>query len=49
MKIKGRGSYEAQSTCIDKVTVNAIKWYDNKAIHLISTFCEAEPIDVVKR
>ncbi|KAF7382264.1 hypothetical protein HZH66_013696 [Vespula vulgaris] len=33
MKIKGRGSYEALSRCIDKVTINSIKWYDNKAVH----------------
>ncbi|CAK9814101.1 PiggyBac transposable element-derived protein 3 [Anthophora plagiata] len=49
MKTKGRGSYELLSTSIDRVTINAVKWYDNKAVHLMSTFCEIEPIDIVKR
>ncbi|XP_035742493.1 piggyBac transposable element-derived protein 3-like [Vespa mandarinia] len=48
MKTKGRGSYEILSTSIDRVTINAIKWYDNKAVHLMSTFCEVEPVDIVK-
>lgn len=47
-KIKDRGSYEALFICIDKVTINAINWY-NKTVHLMSTFCKAESIDVVKK
>lgn len=49
MKTKGLGSYEILSTSIDRVTINAVKWYDNKAVHLMSTFCEVEPVDIVKR
>lgn len=49
MKIKGRGSYEALSRCIDKVTINSIKWYDNKAVHVMSIFCETEATDLMNR
>ncbi|XP_035731241.1 piggyBac transposable element-derived protein 3-like [Vespa mandarinia] len=45
MKTKGRGSYEILSTSIDRVIIKAIKWYDN----LMSTFCEVEPVHIVKR
>ncbi|XP_046814165.1 piggyBac transposable element-derived protein 3-like [Vespa crabro] len=38
-----------QSVATVRVTINAVKWYDNKAVHLISTFCEIEPVDIVKR
>ncbi|XP_047364427.1 piggyBac transposable element-derived protein 4-like [Vespa velutina] len=31
------------------VTINAVKWYDNKAVHLMSTFCEVELVNIVKR
>ncbi|XP_035731240.1 piggyBac transposable element-derived protein 3-like [Vespa mandarinia] len=38
-----------QSVATVRVTINAVKWYDNKAVHLMSTFCEVEAIDIVKR
>lgn len=49
MKTKGRGSSEILSASIERVTINAVKWYDNKAVHLMSTFCDVESIDIVKR
>ncbi|KAI4479444.1 hypothetical protein M0802_014391 [Mischocyttarus mexicanus] len=34
---------------ITDVIINAVKLCDNKAFHLISTFCKVEPVDIVKR
>lgn len=46
LKKEGRGAYDSR---ISEDGVKILKWVDNKPIHLISTFCSAEPLDEVKR
>lgn len=48
IKIKGIGNYEDLSTSIDKFIINAIRWYDNKAVDIVTTFHEGKNIDKVK-
>ncbi|XP_049772359.1 piggyBac transposable element-derived protein 2-like [Schistocerca cancellata] len=49
MKKKGRGSYEEHLSKIDGITLSAVKWYDNKPVHLLSTFAGAHPTSTVER
>ncbi|XP_049799919.1 piggyBac transposable element-derived protein 3-like [Schistocerca nitens] len=49
MKNKGRGSYEEHLSKIDGITLSAVKWYDNKPVHLLSTFAGAHPTSTVER
>jgi hypothetical protein len=49
MKKRGRGSYEDFSCKVDSITLNAVKWYDNKPIHLLSTFFGAHRTSAVQR
>lgn len=48
MKTKGRKCYEILSASIDRVTINAVKWYNNKAVRLRGTIYKVEPVDIVK-
>ncbi|MEI6864815.1 transposase [Flavicella sp.] len=47
LKKEGRGSYDF-SVEQNSQTI-AIKWYDNKAVHLLSNYAGIEPTDVCKR
>lgn len=47
LKSKGRGSYDYRSDSDKGVTV--VKWFDNKAVHLVSSFCGIEPVDTCER
>lgn len=49
MKKKGRGSYEEKEAIIEGVPLRAIKWYDNKAVCLATTFESCEPLQSVQR
>ena len=49
LKKRGRGHYEEKSTIIDDVELTAIKWYDNRAVALLTGYSSAEPFGVVKR
>jgi hypothetical protein len=49
MKKRGRGSYEEFSCKFDSITLNAVKWYDNKPVHLLSNFVAAHPTSAVQR
>ena len=49
LKKRGRGHYEEKSTIIDDVELTAIKWYDNRAVTLLTSYSSAEPFGVVKR
>jgi hypothetical protein len=49
MKTRGRGSYEKFSCKVDSISLNAVKLYDNKPGHLLSTFVGAHPTSAVQR
>ncbi len=46
LKKKGRGSYDFKSDSKSGITI--IKWFDNKPVHLISSYCGAEPLGSCK-
>ncbi|KAK2721533.1 hypothetical protein QYM36_003729 [Artemia franciscana] len=47
MKKKGRGSVDFRFERHSEVSV--VKWYDNKAVHLASSYCAVTPIDKCQR
>ncbi|CAK8678001.1 unnamed protein product [Clavelina lepadiformis] len=47
LKQHGRGSLDYK--CDDTEGVSIVKWCDNKAVHLISTYCSIDPADKCKR
>lgn len=47
LKKEGRGSFDVKSEPKNKIA--AVKWYDNKAVHLISSYVGVEPIGQVQR
>nr|XP_033947791.1 piggyBac transposable element-derived protein 2-like [Pseudochaenichthys georgianus] len=49
MKKKGRGTFEEKATSYDGVQLRAVKWHDNRAVHLLSTFASANPTISVQR
>jgi hypothetical protein len=46
-KKRDQGSYEEFSCKVDSITFNAVKWYDNKPVHLLSTFVGAHPTSAI--
>ncbi len=44
MQAKGRGTFEEWDTYVDGERVTAVKWYDNKGVHTLSTFATAHPV-----
>lgn len=49
MKKIGRGTVEEKKANVEGVELLAIKWYDNKPVHLLSSFVGAYPTTQVKR
>jgi hypothetical protein len=49
MKKQGRGTVEEKHATVDGIRQTALKWYDNKPVHLLSTFVGSEPTSLVKR
>lgn len=49
LKQRGRGSYSEQVCTVDGVDLSAIAWYDNKTVHLLSSFVGSQPLCEVKR
>lgn len=47
MKSKGRGSFDFRTETGNNI--RAVKWYDNKPVHIISSFEGIEPINAVQR
>lgn len=43
LKSRGRGSFDLRTEV--KRNILALKWYDNKPVHLISAFVGVEPIE----
>ncbi|KAK3880920.1 hypothetical protein Pcinc_014570 [Petrolisthes cinctipes] len=47
---QGRGTYEEWETQYDdKTKITALKWFDNRAVHLASTFATSYPLDKCQR
>ena len=46
---KGRGSYEERRLVSENCDLTYIRWYDNKTVHLLSSFAKANPIHQVDR
>lgn len=49
LKEKGRGSFEEKHAKLQDTALTAVKWFDNKSVHLISTFTDAYPLQQVSR
>ena len=47
LKQAGRGSYDYKSDKNSGITI--VKWYDNKAVHLVSSYCGVQPVTTCKR
>lgn len=45
----GRGSYDEWEAKCENSKITAVKWYDNKAVHLVSTFATSFPLDNCQR
>lgn len=43
LKVKGRGSFEEWESFENDQRVRCLKWFDNRPVHLLSTFIGAEP------
>ncbi|XP_065323767.1 piggyBac transposable element-derived protein 3-like [Gordionus sp. m RMFG-2023] len=44
LKKKGRGFFVSKKTIINGVELNSVKWHDNRAVTLLSTFVGAHPL-----
>jgi len=49
MKRQGRGTVEEKVSSVEGVEIIALKWYDNKPVHLVSSFAGAYPTSTVQR
>ena len=47
LKKEGRGSYDGSVDLNSGIVI--VRWFDNKAVQLISNYIGIEPIDEVKR
>ena len=47
LKEKGRGSVDFKSDALSGVTI--VKWYDNKAVHMVSSYSGVEPMGTCRR
>ncbi len=44
LQAKGRGAFEEWITNSEGEVVTVVKWYDNRAVHLMLTFAKAESV-----
>jgi hypothetical protein len=49
MKKLGRGAVDEKVACIEGIDITSVRWYDNKAVTLLSTYAGTEPISEVTR
>uniref|UniRef100_A0A667X1E5 PiggyBac transposable element-derived protein domain-containing protein n=1 Tax=Myripristis murdjan TaxID=586833 RepID=A0A667X1E5_9TELE len=49
MKKKGRGTFEEKKAVVDSAEIRAVKWFDNRAVIVASTFASAQPVSDVER
>uniref|UniRef100_A0A3P9CGN5 PiggyBac transposable element-derived protein domain-containing protein n=1 Tax=Maylandia zebra TaxID=106582 RepID=A0A3P9CGN5_9CICH len=47
VEIRGRGSVDARVNKEESMVI--VKWYDNKSVTLISSYCATEPQDTIRR
>lgn len=47
LKREGRGSYDYRTDVQNNVLI--IKWFDNKCVHIITTYKHVEPVEKIKR
>ena len=47
LKKKGRGSYDFRSNSQSGITI--VKWFDNKSVHVTSSYCGVEPLGSCRR
>ena len=47
LKKRGRGSYDFRSDSQSGITI--VKWFDNKSVHVTSSYCGIEPLGSCKR
>ena len=46
---RGRGAYQEKITSVDGTQLSVVRWYDNRAISLLSTFVGSQPVSEIKR
>lgn len=44
LRKRKRGAYEEWETNVDGVRVTAVKWFDNRCVHTLSTFARSKPL-----
>lgn len=49
LKSQGRGSFSEKTCTVDGIQLSAVAWFDNKIVHLLSSFVGAQPESEVKR
>jgi len=49
LKKEGRGAIDEKTVVVDGIHLSAVRWHDNKAVTLLSTFAGLEPISEVSR
>ena len=49
MKAKGGGTFDEKEAKHDGVTLKAVKWYDNRAVNLLSIFAAGNPTTTAER
>ncbi|KAJ8869899.1 hypothetical protein PR048_028908 [Dryococelus australis] len=49
MKKRGRETFEGKETTLDRIDIRAVKWFDNRAVILVSSSEYAEPVGTVTR
>lgn len=46
---KGRGSFHEMESTVDGVKLRGLKWYDNRAVTMVSSFVSAHPFSTCSR
>lgn len=49
LKRRGRGSHEEQEGKVENTKIRIVKWYDNRAVTLASSYSSGRPISSVRR
>ena len=49
LKKRGRGSFVEKLAVVDGTEIASVRWFDNKAVHFLSTFTGSEPVHEVRR
>lgn len=49
LKQMGRGSIDEKTALVDGIKISAVRWHDNKAVTLLSTYAGSDPVSEVVR